>query len=101
MKQHNTAFSRMKQLGCLLLLVQAVFAQGYDDPLTIQGIDHITPPSAASRGAGGTTVCALNNVGLMFTNPAALQSLTGIQLSLCGVHQDTKAAQVQRYAPLM
>lgn len=99
MKLHSFLSSHVQLCVCLLL-AQGVFAQGYDDPLTIQGIDRATLHSAASGAAGGTTIGVLNDVGLMFTNPASLQSLKGVQISLGGVQQGTQAAQVQRYAPL-
>ena len=64
-----------------LVLTRAAMGQGYDEPLRIQGLDHYTLHSAASRGAGGITVGIMNDPGLMFTTPASLQSLTGIQIS--------------------
>jgi hypothetical protein len=87
------------------LLVAAVvcgqaLAQGYDTPLTIQGLDRATLPSAASRGAGGITIGIKNDVSLMFGNPAALVSLTGPQFSLGAVQQFTDAKQKQEYGPL-
>lgn len=89
-------------VGLLLciFLMQAAFAQGYDGPLTIQGLDHTTLPSAASRAAGGLTIGIENDVTLMFSNPASLQTLKGIQVSLGSVQQYSKANQVQQYAPL-
>jgi hypothetical protein len=86
---------------CWLMLIAArVSAQGYDDPLTIQGLDRTTMHSAASRGAGGITIGIANNIGLMFANPASLQSLQGLQFSLGGTQQNSKATQVQQYTPL-
>ncbi len=83
-----------------LFLTRAATGQGYDEPLSIKGLDHYTLHSAASRGAGGITVGVMNDPGLMFTNPASLQSLTGIQLSVGAVGQSTSSAQVQHYSPL-
>ena len=100
MKQPYLTFSHMKELAICFLLTQIAFAQGYDDPLTIQGLDHNTLHSAASRAVGGTTIGVRNDVGLMFSNPASLQSLTEIHVSLGALQQHTMAQQVQQYSPL-
>jgi hypothetical protein len=83
-----------------VLLTQGVLAQGYGDPLTMQGVDHTTLQSVASRSEGGTTIGIQNDVGLMFTNPASLQSLQGMQISFGGLSEYTSANQVQQYSPL-
>lgn len=92
----------LRTLPCALLfsLIQSVSAQGYDDPLTIQGVDHTTIQSAASRAAGGITIGIQNDVNLMFTNPASLQSLKGIQFSIGAGQQFSSAKQAQQYSPL-
>lgn len=87
-------------IGVHLALVQGVLAQGYDAPLTIQGLDRTTLQSAAARGAGGTSIGLLDEIGVMFLNPAGLQSLQGIRVSLGGAQQYTDAQQIQHYAPL-
>ncbi|MDP2873345.1 MAG: hypothetical protein Q8P31_12525, partial [Bacillota bacterium] len=71
MKQKYIILSLMLQVIICLLLSQKIFAQGYDDPLNIQGLDRRTLQSAASRAAGGTTIGVQNDVGLMFSNPAS------------------------------
>ncbi len=90
----------MKRYWIVLLLAHVAFGQGYDNPLTIQGTDQATLQSAASRAAGGTTIWLENDVSLMFANPAALQSLKGIQISVGGVQDYLSSQQVQQYAPL-
>lgn len=75
-------------------------AQGHDVPLTIQGLDQRTLQSAASRASGGITLGRTNDLGLMFANPASLQTLDGFQLSLGGVQRYSSMKQVQQYAPL-
>ncbi len=87
-------------LGSLFLFAQIGFAQGYDDPLTIQGLDHTVLQSAASRAVGGTTIGIQNDVGLMFANPAAIQSLNNLQVSIGGIEQHTNTNQAQHYSPL-
>ncbi|MGA7161748.1 MAG: hypothetical protein WBZ48_12140 [Bacteroidota bacterium] len=77
-----------------------LIAQGYGQPLTIQGLDHLTPQSASSRGAGGIIVGLQNDVSLMFSDPASLQSLQGFQVSI-GDHQiSSSEEQTQQYSPL-
>lgn len=83
-----------------LPLAHKAFAQGFGMPLTIQGLDHFTMPSAASRGAGGITVGLQNNIGIMFLDPSSLQTLQGIQISFGGPVRYSDARQVQQYAPL-
>jgi hypothetical protein len=95
----------MKTLALVLLMVLCVpgrqaRAQGYDDPLTIQGLDRASLHSATSRAMGATTIGVQNDITLMFTNPATLQSLTGIQASLGSALQSRKMHQTQHYAPL-
>src|SRR3989338_7841418 len=75
-------------------------AQGYDTPLGSQGLSRTTMHSAASRAAGGITIALKNDMSLMFSNPALLSSLEGLQLSLGGLQQHTYAKQEQRYGGL-
>jgi hypothetical protein len=83
-----------------VLLAAAAAAQGYDTPLTIQGLDHNTLVSAASRAAGGITIGIRDNPSLMFANPAALGGLKGLRFSIGAQQQFTKATQRQEYSPL-
>jgi hypothetical protein len=93
-------FSLVAQSVLCVLCAGTLFAQGYDNPLAMQGLDHTTSYSAASRGAGGLTIGIQNDVALMFSNPASMQTLKEMQLSVGGVQQFSKATQVQQYAPL-
>ena len=99
MKQSST-LKLVGKLALSLLLAQTTLAQGYDDPLTIQGLDHSTLPSAASRGTGGLTIGIQNDVSLMFSNPASLQTLTAAQVSLGSAQQYSDVNQMQQYGPL-
>ena len=99
MKQSST-LTLVGKLALSLLLAQTALAQGYDDPLTIQGLDHSTLPSAASRGTGGLTIGIQNDVSLMFSNPASLQTLTAAQVSLGSAQQYSDVNQMQQYGPL-
>ncbi len=100
MKTQFLSPAPVRLLVLCFVLVQLSFAQGYDDPLTIQGIDHTTLQSAASRAAGGTIITMQNDVSLMFANPASLQSLQGPQISFGGLQQFDRTSQVQQFGPL-
>ncbi len=82
------------------LFVPTVFAQGYGGPLTFQGLDRFTRHSAAVRAMGGVTIAVRQDIGLMFQDPAALNSIKGIQVSLGGLTSSTDAGQDQNYAPV-
>jgi opacity protein-like surface antigen len=84
----------------VFLFAQPLFAQGYGGPLTFQGLDRYALHSAAARAMGGVTIGVKQDIGLMFQNPAALQSLQGIQVSLGGLQLSQDAKQEQNYAPV-
>jgi opacity protein-like surface antigen len=92
--------SYLWRLTVPLCLVQPMLAQGYDTPLNIQGLDRRAMHSAASSAVGGTSLVIGNDLGVMFTNPAALHTLSGIKLSLGGAQQQSSVNQEQHYAPL-
>ncbi len=100
MNRFSFAVTSMKRLLFILFFAQQAFSQGYDAPLTVQGIDHNTLHSAASRALGGTTLILQNEPAMMFEDPASLQSLRTIQVSIGGVQSFDKLAQVQQYSPL-
>jgi opacity protein-like surface antigen len=75
-------------------------AQGYDTPLTIQGLDHTTSQSAASRAFGGVAIGFDGDASTMFLHPANLQSLDRAQIAFGGVRYTSDARQEQQYAPL-
>lgn len=84
----------------VFLFAQPLFAQGYGGPLTFQGLDRYVLHSAAARAMGGVVIGVKQDIGLMFHNPAALQSLQGIQVSLGGLQLSQDAKQEQNYAPV-
>ena len=84
----------------VLLVRDSVCAQGYEGPLTIQGLDRSTFHSAASRAMGGVSIGTQNTIDVMFHNPAALSSLTGPQISLGGFRRSSSMQQVQQFAPV-
>lgn len=75
-------------------------AQGYGLPLTMQGVDHHTLTSAASRGAGGITVGMAGDPSTMFANPAALQSIEGLHISFGAMNRSGDQDQMQEWYPL-
>lgn len=83
-----------------ILLVQPLFAQGYGGSLTVQGLDRFALHSAAGRAMGGVAIGVKQDVGLMFQNPAALQSISEIQVSLGGLLLSQDLDQEQNYAPV-
>ncbi len=90
----------LSALTLVCVLTTETQAQGYDQPLTIQGLDRNTLHSAASRAAGGLNFGLHNSLGVMFSNPADLHALEGIQLSLAGTQNSFRSSQVQHYTPL-
>jgi opacity protein-like surface antigen len=82
------------------LFTTPVAAQGYGGALTFQGIDHYSLHSAGSRAMAGISIGMKQDPGLMFQNPATLNSLQRIQLSLGGLSFSTDSKQEQNYAPV-
>jgi opacity protein-like surface antigen len=98
--KNRTTYWRKSIIVFTIAVAQQALSQGYDTPLTIQGIDHSTLPSATSRSLGGTTLISRNDITLMFTNPASLSSVSEVQVSLGGLQHFSSATQEQQYAPL-
>ena len=79
---------------------QEAIAQGYGSPLRMQGLDHRTSASAASRGAGGISIGLMSDPSLMFASPTSLQSLQGIHFVLGGARTSRTLDQEQQWLPL-
>lgn len=71
----------------------------FDEPLTMQGLDKTTFNSAASRALGGTSIGLKDEISIMFTNPAALQSVKSFQISVGNRYKILDENQVQQYGP--
>jgi hypothetical protein len=84
----------------IFLFIQPLFAQGYGEALTYQGVDHFLLQSAASRAMGGISIGLKQDIGLMFQNPAALASMGSIQISAGGQLSYSDLKQEQNYAPV-
>jgi long-subunit fatty acid transport protein len=84
---------------CLFILVYSpnAYSQGYDAPLTMQGLNHTTNPSVISRGMGGVMLSLNNDASAMFANPAGMQSLEGIQISIGGLQKYRQLDQTQQW----
>jgi opacity protein-like surface antigen len=84
---------------CVGISFHAAFAQSYNTSLTTQGLNYTTYASAASRGLGGITLTLKNDIGVMFANPASLQSIDGIRVSVGGYRQYRTSNQTQMWFP--
>lgn len=69
-------------------------------PLRMQGIDQKTNQSIVSRGSGGISIGIKNDASIMFINPSALNSITGLQISIGGMYQNVYTTQRQQYGTL-
>ncbi len=83
-----------------VLLARLVLAQGYGGALTFEGLDHFQLHSAAGRALGGVTIAATQDIGSMFNNPATLQWLRSLQVSVGGCGLSSRLEQEQHYAPV-
>jgi len=88
--------------ACLLLLAfrQDALAQAYNQSLSMQGVNQTTIVSASSRAMGGITMGLKNNVAVMFSNPAALHTIDGVQISVGALQQDINSEQTQQWFPM-
>jgi len=97
--KHTNQILAYAALLCFMCVSQT-FAQGFGDPLTFQGLSHTTTQSVASRALGGISFGFKNDVSLMFSNPASLTTLKGLQVSIGGLQQYTYMKQDQLYGGL-
>ncbi|MDR3665458.1 MAG: hypothetical protein P4L35_01325 [Ignavibacteriaceae bacterium] len=82
-------------------LGNVAIAQGtrFNDPLTMQGLDNNTNYSAVSRALGGTTIGIKNDASVMFSDPAGLQNLNSLQVTLGNSYWMLDQSQTQQYGP--
>ncbi len=97
MKNTIIAFSIIGLFRCADF--QNAIAQDYNLPLTMQGLSHTTNPSVPSRALGGATFGLRNDASVMFSNPAAMQSLESVQISIGGIQQYRTNDQSQIWYP--
>jgi opacity protein-like surface antigen len=74
-------------------------AQGLATPLTMQGLDNMQNSSVVSRSMGGLVFSLRNDATAMFSNPASLRTLNGLQVSVAGLQQYTDVSQTQQWYP--
>jgi len=84
----------------LFILFSTMLAQGGDQSLTMQGLNHLSNNSASSTAMGGVTMNIKNDISTIFMNPASLQSVNGIQISFGGLQQYNTSDQTQNWVPL-
>lgn len=87
-------------VGLVVATASTVYAQYYNTPLTVQALNHSTLSSVSSRSLGGLTLFPRNDVSTMFSNPAALQTLDGIQISVGEILEYKQSEQSQRWYSL-
>lgn len=80
--------------------VGPAMAQGYDTPLTFQGLNQTGLSSASARGAGGISIGVRNDASLMFEHAAGLSSIEGIQISIGTRRSSVYNKQDQRFGGL-
>lgn len=97
----GTTLRRLCITGAVTVLaLGAAFSQGFNGPLTIQGLDRLTLPSAAARGSGGVWLGAENDPSMMFRNPVSLQAVRTSVVSAGGFAQVKSIRQFQEFAPV-
>lgn len=90
----------------LLILTLSAFiaadanGQGYGQPLTMQGLHRTSLSSVASRGVGGVTVGRTGDVSLMFSHPASLTGIQGMQITIGGHFVRENSSQRQQWYPM-
>ena len=82
------------------MVVCALYAQNYSAPLTMEGLDHTSDPSVLSKAMGGASLTLKNDVSLMFANPASLNTLDRLTISVGSAQAMTNANQTQQWYPL-
>jgi hypothetical protein len=76
------------------------FGQGYDTPLTMQGLHRTGIASAAARGSGGVIFGRGGDVSLLFADPAGLTRIEGLQVSFTTERRSLIDRQDQRFGGL-
>lgn len=80
--------------------VATAVSQGYDTPLTMQGLHRTETASAASRGAGGVVFGGAGDASKLFADPAGLTRVEGLQVVFSTRRQSAYDRQEQRFGGL-
>jgi hypothetical protein len=81
------------------ILVCGLFAQDYNTPLTMEGLNHTTNTSVLSKSMGGVTIPLQKDVSSMFANPSSLSTLDALTVSVGVSRTSTSANQTQTWTP--
>jgi len=84
-----------------VFVICGLFAQQYNVPLTMEGLNHTVNASVISKAMGGVTIPIQQDVALMFANPAGLSTLSGLTVSVSGSQISTSADHTQQWYPLV
>jgi hypothetical protein len=84
----------------MLSLPVILTAQGFGEPLSIQGLQRTSIASVAARGMGSIAVGGRGDVSSMFTHPSRLISIDGPQISIGGISIESRTEQRQRWIPM-
>ena len=84
----------------LLGLTVHASAQPAAAPLNVQGLDQLSFSGVRSRAMGGTGVASALDATALFSNPAALASLTSLEIRLGGFFNSTSRTQTQEWVPM-
>lgn len=82
-----------------LLAPLSVAAQDVADSLTVQGLDQQAAPGARARAMGGVQAAGLTTSAAVFSNPAALTSLSQAEVRLGGGLLAQQYSQNQTWVP--
>jgi long-subunit fatty acid transport protein len=96
--------TKLKRISIITLvfntmLVCGLFAQAYNVPLTMEGLNHVSNASVVSQAMGGVTIPLQKDISIMFVNPASLSTLDALTVSVGGSRTYTSANQTQTWQP--
>jgi len=101
MKSSLVGRIRLSIVALSLCSVAASLAQPAAGPLTIQGLDQHLITGARSRAMGGTTAANANDALALFSNPAALSTLSAFEIRGGGLFGVVFRKQTQEWVPFM
>jgi opacity protein-like surface antigen len=94
--------TKLKRISIIALvlnafMVNAMVAQDYNLPLSMEGLNHTSNTSILSKSLGGVTIPLQKDVSLMFANPAILSTLDALTISVGALQAYTSANQTQQW----
>lgn len=95
----------LKKLILIILVLLNFYnftnSQIYNNSLTFEGTNNVQVPSVVSRAMGGVAFTQKDDPSLLFVNPAILQNIDGISVSISGIYHKRTQEQVQNWFPLL